>query len=168
MILTALAFSSWILVFALLLVLAINDIRYYLLPNVLTASLALVAFSFHSATGWSLLTINESFFGAMLGGGLLLSLRAVANYITKKDALGLGDVKLITASGLLLGFPGIFLALAVGSLAGLFHGLALQFREMKVTGTKPPLATINVPAGVGLALGISLVTLYQFGFWWQE
>lgn len=159
---------SWALIFALLALLAVTDIRSYLLPNRLVAALAITIYSFHISTHWQFLSVSESLIGLIAGGGFLLVVRTIANKVTKTDALGLGDVKFMGASGLLLGFPGIFLALSLGAFLGIFHGVLLQYLENARTGKKPPLATVNVPAGAGLALGVALVALYQIGFWWQK
>ncbi len=159
------SFTAWVLIFLLLGMLAYTDARYYLLPNRQVAALALAASSFHIATHWQFVSPQEALTGLLTGGGFLLTLRMVANRFTKDDALGLGDVKFIGASGLLLGFPGIFLGLTLGAFIGLLHGMLM--RQMSPS-PKPKLATVNVPAGVGLAIGVGLVALYQFGFWWQK
>lgn len=104
--------------------------------------------------------------GGIAGGGLLLLIRLVANNFYKTDALGLGDVKLITAAGIGLGFPHIFIAISFGAFAGLLHGLCMAFLERKKTGHKVKMGRVNVPAGVGLAIGIALVLVWQFGFEW--
>ena len=168
MLLLVTAFLSWALVFALLALLAVTDSRSYLLPNRQVAALALAILAFHMSVHWHVIGLREALAGALTGAGFLFVIRMVANEITKTDALGLGDVKFMGASGLLLGFPGIFLALSLGSFLGVMHGVFLQHREKVKTGQKPPLVTVNVPAGTGLALGVALVALYQFGFWWQK
>lgn len=162
------ALASWVLIFALLILLAVTDIRRYILPNRIVAALALTICAFHIATRWQYLGVQEALAGMLTGGGFLFVVRLIANNVTKTDALGMGDIKFMGASGLLLGFPGIFMALSLGAFLGIFHGLFLQYKEERITGKKPPLATINVPAGAGLAMGVALIALYQFGFWWQK
>jgi leader peptidase (prepilin peptidase)/N-methyltransferase len=85
-----------------------------------------------------------------------------------EDALGLGDVKFMGACGLFLGLENILLALSLGAMLGIFHGFLLQYYIKKSTGKAPDISRINVPAGVGLAIGVILVSFYGFGFWWQK
>jgi len=95
-----------------------------------------------------------------------LVIRAFANRFYHADALGLGDVKLMAAAGLGLGFPNIFMALSLGSFVGVLHGACMAFLEKKNTGHNMSLSRVNVPAGLGLTVGIALVMVYQFGFEW--
>ena len=88
-----------------------------------------------------------------LGAGLLfLALSLLGAAIFKQDALGFGDVKLVTFMGLLLGWPSIFQALFYGVLlAGLVAiGVVIWTRSMKG----------NIAYGPYLAVG-ALIALYQ-------
>jgi leader peptidase (prepilin peptidase)/N-methyltransferase len=160
--LSILAIFSYLLIFILLAALAWRDLKEYILPDILNAALALSAMAFHIALHWQLITPLEAFGGALAGGGLLFIVRLVANRLYHQDSLGLGDVKLMGAAGLSLGYPGIFMALMIGSAAGVVHGLIMAF------SSRPPkkLEEVNVPAGVGLAFGIAGALLIQFGFGW--
>ena len=112
----------------------------------------------------SLITPLEALEGCLAGGGLLLLIRAIANKYYHEDALGLGDVKLVAAAGLGLGFPNIFMALSIGAFAGLLHGLGMAFLEKKINNHNIDWGRVNVPAGLGLTIGIALMMLHQFGF----
>ena len=104
--------------------------------------------------------------GGLAGGGMLLLIRTAANKFYHEDSLGLGDVKLMTAAGLGLGFPGILMALSLGAFIGLLHGLCMGLCEKIKNNHKVILSHVNVPAGLGLTIGVGAVTLYQFGFEW--
>lgn len=162
----ALSILSYVLILALLAALAWRDVKDYLLPNILNAALALCFVSFHIATHWTLLTPANALLGAGAGGGFLLFFYFMTNLFYKKDAIGLGDVKLLAAGGLGLGFPNIILAISVGAFLGLCHGLLIGYFQKRKTGQTPPLAQINVPAGLGLTAGIAIVMFLQFGFGW--
>lgn len=163
-----LALLSYGLVFALLAALAWRDLCDYLLPDVLNAALAITFLSFHIANDWELLSPADSLSGALTGGGFMLTFYLMANLFYKKDSIGLGDVKLMTAAGLGLGFPNIILAISLGAFIGLGHGLLLGHFQNKKRGKTMPLAQINVPAGLGLTAGIAIVMLSQFGFFWMD
>jgi leader peptidase (prepilin peptidase) / N-methyltransferase len=162
------AFSlfSYILIFVLLFSLAWRDYKEYILPDILNAALAITFLSFHITTGWQLLSPQEAFLGAIMGGGLLLLIRYLANRFYREDALGLGDVKLMAAAGLGLGHQEIFLAMSLGAFVGLLHGVGMAVAEMRRNKTEFSFGHVNVPAGVGLAIGIALTMVYQFGFEW--
>jgi len=166
--LSALSIFSYLLVFVTLLALAYRDMKDYILPDYLNASLALSFFSFHMATHWQIITPAQALWGGLAGGGLLLLIRTIANKFYQSDSLGLGDVKLMAAAGLGLGHPDILMALIIGACAGLLHGLFMAYAGRKAHLRRVPLSEVNVPAGLGLAVGIIMVMLYRFGFEWLK
>ena len=162
-----LSFLSYLVSLSLLAALAFRDMKDYILPNKMNAALALSFFAFHISINWQIISPTDSLSGVMAGAGLLLFIRFFANRFYKEDALGLGDVKLMAAGGIGLGFPNILLAMSLGALLGLCHGLYLAIRHKK-SGQKVCFEKINVPAGLGLALGIAIVMATQFGFSWLK
>ena len=145
----------YLLILITLATLAYRDMSEYILPDILNANLVILFLIFHIITNWEFLSIKESFLGFTLGGGFLLLIKFLADKFYNEDTLGLGDIKLITVSGLGLGFPNIFLALSLGSLIGLIHGLILSKKKHKT------LSETQVPAGVGFAVAIALIFSIQ-------
>lgn len=78
----------------------------------------------------------------------------ITYYATKKKGIGGGDIKLMAAAGLLLGWQKIILALFIGSAAGMVIHLTL----MKLKGKDKVLAF-----GPYLAIGIFAAMLYGDG-----
>lgn len=154
---TALFFLGSLLTIGLLAALAATDLKKGLLPDKLTGALALCALVLHMMGGSDL---TNSLAGAMAAGGMLLFLRYISEGLCEEGALGLGDVKLAAAGGLLLGLPHIMAALFIGAVIGMLHGLVLW----RHSGTGVALSKINVPAGLGLCIGIAIVWLMQYGF----
>ncbi len=140
----------------LLIVLSVIDLKTCLLPNEYVLGLALTGAVFHLATAFEYLNIEDMALGAFIGGGFLYLIRAIANKIYKQDALGLGDVKLLTAGGVWLGPHYILLSLTAGGIAGLFHGALLAGREKRRSGKMPDFKNLSLPAGPGFAIGIFL------------
>jgi leader peptidase (prepilin peptidase)/N-methyltransferase len=133
-VLLTLTIFSYLVIFALLAALAYRDIKEYILPDYLNAALAVSFIILHIITHWQFITPLQAVEGCVAGGGLLLLIRTIANRFYHEDALGLGDVKLMAAAGLGLGYPAIFMALSLGAFAGLLHGLGLAFLEkQKIT-----------------------------------
>lgn len=139
---------------ALLIWLSYIDLKIRILPNKLVFAFAIVGFCFHLITGFTFATPSDMAFGAIIVFVLLYMLRILANKIYQQDAFGMGDVKLMTAGGLWLGQENIMLALTIGATLCILHGVIVSI------ATKTPLATLKLPAGPGLALGLFLI-----GFW---
>lgn len=138
--------------------LCVIDLKTRLLPNTFVAGFFALGWAFHILTLYSFVSVYAIALGMIAGAGLLLSIRAVANFCYKQDALGLGDVKLMGAAGVWLGLEGIFMAITLGALAGLVHGVAHKFWCEKDT----PFAHLSIPAGPGFIAGILAVAIYQF------
>ncbi len=66
----------------------------------------------------------KSFYGIIAGGGSLLSIALLYEFIAKKEGMGFGDIKLLAMIGALIGFQGvlftIFISSALGTVIGLF------------------------------------------------
>jgi leader peptidase (prepilin peptidase)/N-methyltransferase len=127
-----------------LIVVAVIDWRTYEIPPGLNIFIGLLGIArlLLDLTAW--LTYVGGFFAA---SGVLFIIFA----LTKGRGMGGGDIKLMAAAGLLLGWQHILLALALGSLLGSVIHLAL----MKIKGKERVLAF-----GPYLAAGIFIAMLY--------
>lgn len=106
--------------FSMLLVLSVIDWREFIIPNGINLVIFLlgVARLVTDLQNWLLYLIG------MLSVGLVFLLLHV---LTGGNGLGMGDVKLVAAAGLLLGWPKMILAILVGSLAGaLIHSVRMK------------------------------------------
>jgi prepilin signal peptidase PulO-like enzyme (type II secretory pathway) len=65
--------------------------------------------------------------GALLGGGIILVVRWLGRLVFRKEAMGLGDAKLLAMIGAFAGPLGALYALILGSLTGAVAGMALLF-----------------------------------------
>jgi len=119
---------------------SVIDLRVRRIPNVLVIALALVALA-------QVLLLGQPAPGRALLGGLVGTAVFGVLFALGRGAMGLGDVKFVAASGLLLGYPGIL----VGMLWGIFVGglAALLLLISRKAGRKDPMAY-----GPYLALGI--------------
>lgn len=138
----------------LLILLAVIDFRTYLLPDKLVLPLAIGAIALHFSIGFSLITPVSMLFGAMAGGGFLWGIRWVAMKYYGQDPLGLGDVKLMIAGGLLIGIDQIFIAITVGAFLGVMLGIVLWAMDNIKSDDYIPLGRFQLPAGPGFCLGI--------------
>ena len=87
----------------LLVQIAMADRKYMIIPDQLVIALAVTAFGF--------IPFQDSFrfqlLGALAGGGSLLVIGLIGSILFRKDAMGFGDVKLMSAVGLVCGLRGI-------------------------------------------------------------
>jgi leader peptidase (prepilin peptidase)/N-methyltransferase len=163
--LTALVTLSWFIKFGLsvtaflfavsglLIIIASGiDIDYKILPPQFTYSLIVI--------GLACSPFNSFLEGGLLGGGILTSLggagcgalliyivRFAGTKIFKKEAMGLGDMKLMAGLGALTGPAGVLWTLFIGSLAGSIVGIG-----MKIAGRAEKLQ--EIPFGPYLGAGM--------------
>lgn len=147
---------------SLLVVLSIIDLRTFLLPNIYVAPFALLGIGFHAINDFYYLDLWQVMAGGVAGYSILYVIRAGGNKYYGQDSLGLGDVKLLGAGGLWLGFEGVLFAMTLGAFAGLIHGLIYAL-YLKMTTKQPfSLSRLTIPAGPGFALGIILVGSWMY------
>lgn len=129
--------------FSLLLVLAVIDWRTFEIPNGLNLAIFLL--------GAAQLALDRGNWKTYLIGMLSVSLFFLLLwFVTAGAGMGLGDVKLMAAAGLLLGWRRILLALLIGSVAGTaIHSV----RMLRGSGRK-------LAFGPYLAVGIWLSALF--------
>jgi prepilin signal peptidase PulO-like enzyme (type II secretory pathway) len=113
-----------------LLIIAIADKKYMIIPDQFVILLALTAFGYAP--------YHESFlsplYGALIGGGCMLIIGITGKLIFKKEALGFGDVKLFAAVGLIAGPYGVSIILIASSfLSCIFFGVELIRGKIKRT-----------------------------------
>lgn len=141
----------------LLLTLAVIDFKTFLLPNIFVAPFALLGPIFHWSTDFYYLEVTHIVIGGVAGYGLLYLIRMAGNKYYGQDSLGLGDVKLLGASGLWLGIEGVLFAMTIGAFVSLIHGL-IYATHLKIK-TKEPfnLTRLAIPAGPGFIIGIIII-----------
>lgn len=111
---------------------ALTDIRSRIVPDKLTYTgmiFALIAAAC-CPDAWGTASCYQavlySLASGLVPGCLLLIFAELGKLIARRDVIGMGDIKFITMSGLLLGFPGAVFTLLAGSLFGSLWGLAVK------------------------------------------
>jgi len=144
---------SALVVSALLLCIALVDLKTRRIPDALT--LALLAWAGVQGLGLGRPGWAAAGLGLAAAGALFLLL-----YLLGRGALGLGDVKLAAALGALLGFPAVLAGLLAGVLLG---GLAAA--GLLLTGRAG--RRDSFAYGPCLALGAWLIYTRLLGLWPQ-
>ena len=150
-----------IIALSLLIILFLYDLKHWLLPNIYIFPFAVLGISFHYSYGFSIIESSDLFLGALAGGGFLFAIRLIGNGVYKQESLGLGDVKLMGAAGIWLGPQGALMAITVGAIFGLIHGVGIYIFKKYIKKQKKTLfRKLSLPAGPGFILGI----LFSFYF----
>ena len=132
------------LLFSSLLVVFMIDLRYKIIPNGLVLFILVLGVIQTFLTGDYICHI----IGFFIVSGILILLSLMV-----KNGMGMGDIKLMAAAGLLLGWDKILLALMIGAIIGSVVGISLIMLKM----IKPREA---IPFGPFLATGIMTAMLF--------
>lgn len=139
---------------------SVIDYHHYIIYDSITLSgLALgVAVSFIPGQ----LTPVQSIIGALVGGGILLSIGYLGQFLFKKsEAMGGGDIKLLAFIGAVFGWKLALLTIIFGALSGSVIGLLLMGIKVLPEDHKIPFGPfLAVGAWVALLFGDTIVTAY--------
>lgn len=127
------------------------DLRYGIIPDWLNLSIAVIGLARAILLGGWEAALGVGCEGIAVGAIAWL-LRRLYFMFRKYQGLGLGDVKLLAASGVWIGLAGVPVQLLVGSLAALAAAGGLHLAGRTMT------RQTSLPFGPFLALGL-LVTL---------
>jgi prepilin signal peptidase PulO-like enzyme (type II secretory pathway) len=138
------------------------DLRTRLLPNRYVLQLFFAGLAFHIASGFNYNPFFDLLIASISGSGLLFAIRSIGNRLYGFDTLGMGDVKLIGAAGIWLGSEYIFLAITLGALMGVLHGLGIVFYSRFWAAEKITLNSLSIPAGPGFIVGIVMCAVLKY------
>lgn len=144
------------LILWLLLALALCDLLWFRLPDLLTGMLAL------AALGWALLTPppihpllpwspGEALAGGLIGAAAFWVIRILYYLLRRRQGLGLGDVKLMVGLGALCGpwlLPHLVLAAALLALACALGPVLMRRRRLRRTHPLPFGAALSAAAAL--------------------
>jgi leader peptidase (prepilin peptidase)/N-methyltransferase len=154
---TLLLMSRLILGCALIVLFAI-DLEHQLLPNRITLPgiVGGFVFSFFTEPGWI-----ASLLGILFGGGSLLAMFYAYLWLRKKEALGMGDPKMLAMVGAFLGWKMAILTLLLGSLLGsLAGGVLILTKRGNLASQLPFGCFLALGAAVAATVGPSVVDWY--------
>jgi len=132
-----------ILFLTLLLAIAVADARFYIIPDELSLGGAILGVALAALPGSP--SVREAVIGAVAGGGALWLIAILGTWAFKKEAMGGGDIKMMTMIGAFLGWKGALLTVFLGALVGTLVFVPIAWKSDKL-----------VPFGLFLALGAAL------------
>ena len=118
-----------------LLMITLSDLRYCIIPDELIVAgtlLAAISVVPNVLTAPTLMQRLSPLIGAFIGAAIIFVINLVGRLLYKKDALGMGDLKLMAMSGFACGDVGIVMAVLIGFLAaGLFFIVGILLKKVR-------------------------------------
>ncbi len=156
--------TVWLVFLSFLVVGAGIDWDHMIIPDRITLGGAGLALSFQwiADEGWgSFLGFREALVGAGVGAGILWSIGLAGRWIFSKEAMGLGDVKLMFFIGAMLGWQGVLFVIASSACIGACIGLFLML------GSRGKQYGGRLPYGPFLSLG-AILWIIGGRSWWED
>jgi len=159
----------WLLVFMAFWVIWFIDFKHYIIPDELVFFIALLGFAniFLKTFYQGITMFNDSFLGGyslifnfsnfiwinhLLGAVVATVIFGLIIILSKGRGMGMGDLKLISALGLLMGWPDIIFVIIFSFLTGALASFYLLIRKEKTMKSR-------IPFGPFIILG-SLLTIF--------
>lgn len=125
------------------------DYKIQIIPNRLNLTMFEIGLIFTFAFGVQNLTIaKDMLLGMLVGGGIFLLITLIGGAIAGKEAMGLGDVKLMGALGLYFGVVGISLISVLSFLIGAIISIIIIIAKKNRTDGYIPFGPFIVLATV--------------------
>jgi leader peptidase (prepilin peptidase)/N-methyltransferase len=129
------------------------DFDTFLLPDELTLPLVWLGLLFN-LNGSICGGLSNAVIGAMIGYLILWGIYWIFKLITKKEGMGYGDFKFLSAIGAWLGWQNLLSVIIISSLTGILYAII-----MRMTGRLLP----NKPIPFGPFLGVAGLIVFFYG-----
>ena len=155
---------SWSLVVsfiisAALIVISFIDLRHQIIPDIISLPGIPLCFLCSFIVTWT--DPVQSLLGILVGGGILYVLAMGYHFLTKKEGMGGGDIKLLAMIGAFLGWKGALATLVLGAFAGSIIGIILiSFKGKDLKYAIPFGPFLCAGAFCTLFFGEELISLY--------
>ncbi len=140
----------------MLLSVVVIDYQLQIIPNRLNLTMFEVGLIFVFLYGISNVAISINMLvGMLVGGGIFLAITLLGGLVYGKEAMGLGDVKLMGALGLYFGFTNIILVALLSFLIGAILSIVLLVTKIKKTDE-------YIPFGPFITIGAFIVIFVPY------
>jgi leader peptidase (prepilin peptidase)/N-methyltransferase len=154
------------LISAVLMLIIIADLRTRIIPDQFIASLTVLSIVLWLLSSAKLPALLFNLLAALIGGFILWAISRIGSLIMKQESMGMGDVKLLAAAGLITGLPGILLVFFMSFIIAFLPALIqLILRRIK------PETEGSMAFGPYISIAIIIVMLFEndliaFWDWW--
>ena len=123
---------KYLILTPMLLSVFIIDLKTQTIPNRLNLTIFEIGLIIAFLSGWSNIAITiNMLLGMLAGGGIFLLITLISRFILGKDAIGLGDVKLIGAIGLYFGLTNIAIISIISFILAAIISIILLIAKRK-------------------------------------
>jgi len=152
---------------SLLIAASFIDLEFFTIPD--SISLLGIIFGLAASSFYPLLMkahiwyygLFRSFIGVLAGAGSLYIIGIIATAILKKEAMGMGDVKLLGMIGSFLGCPWVFFTIFCSSLLGTIVGIVLiAMKKTDIRGRIPFGPYLAMGAVISIFFGKAIINWY--------
>ena len=124
-----------------LLMITISDIRYCIIPDeliIIGVIFATISVFPSILSGLTWINRLEPILGAIVGAGSIFAINLLGQILYNKDALGMGDLKLMIVCGIVCGPVGTVVALLISLLsAGIWFGIGIAIKKIQAEAYLP-------------------------------
>lgn len=152
---------------ACLIILAVVDWQYMLLPTVVIYTglgSGIILYSLQAVMTNQWIKLWQAAIEGIIGYSLFMFLYYVSKWLLKKEALGYGDVRLMGLIGFFVGIEYISLVLLVAGILGGIYGVILLIRKGK-SESYPLGPFLSIGAGIAVFWGEPIMMWYLRNFY---
>ena len=131
-----LTFGIYFVFCAALLAIIVIDFYHQIIPD--SISLPGIILGFAASFVNPLVTWQSSGLGILLGGGILYAIAASYYFLTKREGMGGGDIKLLAMIGAFLGWQSLLFVIFCSSVLGSLVGIGAMLKQKKGGKTMIP------------------------------
>lgn len=146
------AFILYFIFCAALLVIIFIDFHHQIIPD--RISLPGIVIGFIGSFFIDQVTWQQSGLGILVGGGILYAVAYGYYFLTRREGMGGGDIKLLAMIGAFLGWQSLLFVIFSSSVAGSIVGIAAMIKQKKGGQTR-------IPYGPFLALGAMAYLIFE-------
>jgi leader peptidase (prepilin peptidase)/N-methyltransferase len=146
-----LTFLALFLFCSALVVITFIDLEHQIIPDEISLSGIVIGFIVSFILPWQ--TWLNSLLGILLGGGSLLLVAYSYQWLTGKEGMGGGDIKLLAMMGAFLGWKSVLFIVFASSLIGSVVGVTMMLVQKKDS-------KLAIPFGPYLAFGAVLYIFF--------
>ena len=142
----------------ILLGIAVTDARHLLIPDEYTWGGLVLGLLLALRSGWGWEGLLSAAIGAAVGFGLLYFIAWAGERVFREEAMGGGDIKMMTMVGAFVGWKGVLLTLFGGALLGTLVFIPLSIRKRRLV---PFGVFLAAAAGITFVLGEAIFRWYE-------